>query len=81
MTLPLRAEESVVSQISKMEHIFGEKMHSVWKVNRGTRKIKQLIDYSDLPQTPARLFNYKRGHRIPDYLLVVTSAFPYFLRE
>lgn len=54
-----------------MVNSMGCKIGTIWKVNRQKRKMKQLINYVDLAQTPARVFGFKRGHTAPDYLLLV----------
>jgi hypothetical protein len=38
------------------------------------KKIKLVVNYIDLPLTPQRIFDYKRGHSIPDYLLIVPES-------
>lgn len=29
----------------------------------------------DLPETPSRIFAYKQGHSMPDYILIVPESF------
>jgi hypothetical protein len=57
-----------------MVNAMGCKIGTIWKVNRQKKKMKQLINYVDLPQTPARVFGFKRGHTAPDYLLLVPES-------
>ena len=40
-------------------------------MNKQSKKIKRIQQYADLPQTPFRIFDPKRGHRVPDHLLIV----------
>jgi hypothetical protein len=58
--------------------ILGIRTASIWKVTRYRRKVKRLVHYVDLPQTPARIFGYLRGHGTPDYLLLVPDTMPVF---
>lgn len=68
-----------MTQLSKTGYsLLGCKVGTVWKVNKSVRKIKQLIEFADLPQTPSRVFDYKRGHRRPDYLLVLAEGTPVY---
>jgi len=70
--LGLKPNEDAVTQLKNFNGSFlGCKVGSVWKVHKNDSKIKKLMQFADLPQTPQRIFEHKRGHRIPDYLLIV----------
>jgi hypothetical protein len=72
MNVPLCQEGDIFSQLKQIERNFlGCSIGSIWKVSKFNKKIKRLIDFVDVAITPARIFNYRRGHRIPDYLLIV----------
>jgi len=72
--IPMWQEENIFTQLTKIEkNILGCTVGSIWKVTKSNKKIKRLLDFVDVAVTPARLFNYRRGHRIPDYLLIVPS--------
>lgn len=80
-TIPieLRPNEDIVNQLSKLDYnLLGCRVGTVWKVIKAEKKIKQLIEFADLPQTPTRVFDFKRGHRIPDYLLVLPEDTPVY---
>jgi hypothetical protein len=74
LPLTLNDDEEIHQQLARIGPVLGCKAASIWKVSRQRRKIKQIVHYNDLPQTPARIFDYKRGHAIPDYLLVVPDS-------
>jgi hypothetical protein len=70
--LSLNDDEEVHQQLSKIgPSVFGCRVGSIWKVCRKMKKIKLIQNYIDLPQTPSRIFTFRRGHSIPDFLLVV----------
>lgn len=77
--LALKPNEDAVTQLKNFNGSFlGCKVGSVWKVHKNDLKIKKLIEFADLPQTPQRIFEHKRGHRIPDYLLIIPDKTPVF---
>ena len=80
-TIPIGLEpnKDVVSQLRNFSGSYlGCKAGSVWKVNKYSRKIKKLMEFADLPQTPSRVFDSNRGHRVPDYLLIVPEKTPVY---
>lgn len=79
MALTLDDDEEVHQQLARLSvNILGCRTASIWKVIRHRRKVKRLVYYVDLPQTPARIFGYLRGHATPDYLLVVPDTYTVF---
>ncbi len=75
MPLTLDDDEEVHQQLARVTPgILGIRTASVWKVIRHRRKVKQVHHFVDLPQTPARIFGYLRGHATPDYLLIVPDT-------
>jgi hypothetical protein len=77
--LALDDDEEVQQQLARISPgILGVRVASVWKVLRQRRKVKQVVSYVDLPQTPARLFAFLRGHATPDYLLIVPESHSVF---
>lgn len=80
-TIPvgLRPHDDIVSQLNKLDYnLLGCRVGTVWKVCKRDQKIKCLVEFADLPQTPARVFDPKRGHRTPDYLLIIPASTPVF---
>lgn len=80
-TIPvgLKHNEDIVSQLKRLDYnLLGCKVGTVWKVIKKEQIIKCLVEFADLPQTPQRVFDPKRGHRIPDYLLILPESAPVF---
>jgi hypothetical protein len=75
----LEPNKDTTTQLKALNASFlGCRVGSVWKVNIAYQKIKQLQAYADLIQTPTRVFEPKRGHRIPDYLLIISDKAPIY---
>ncbi len=82
-TIPigLKPNEDIVSQLNKLDYnLLGCKVGTVWKVSKRSDKpkLKRLVEFADLPQTPSRVFDPKRGHRQVDYLLIIPSNVPIY---
>ncbi len=70
--LDLRDDEELFDQLRKLgPEAFGCKVASIWKVNRRRKKVKFFNKYIDYKMKPSEIFAYKRGHTIPDYILIV----------
>lgn len=75
----LHPDEDVVTQLSQLDYsLLGCKVGTVWKISKDVKKMKQIVQYADLVQTASRLLNYKPGHRIPDYLLILPATTPIY---
>ena len=73
----METNKEIVAQLKSLHgSLLGCKVGSVWKVNRGSAKIKKLDEYADIPQTPHRVFHAKRGHNTADYLMIVPDKTP-----
>ena len=55
--MALKPSEDAVIQLKNFNGSFlGCKVGSVWKVHKNDKKVKKLIEFADLPQTPQRIF-------------------------